>query len=112
MENEEKQQLQQKARHTMAHVLAGAVKSIFKDVKFGIGPAIENGFYYDFDMEHNLTPEDFDKIESKMREIISQNLDMTKKVISKQEALDMFKDQPYKVELINDLPSEDENATD
>lgn len=108
MENEEKQQLQQKARHTMAHVLAGAVKSIFKDVKFGIGPAIENGFYYDFDMEHNLTPEDFDKIESKMREIISQNLDMTKKVISKQEALDMFKDQPYKVELINDLPSDSE----
>ncbi len=108
MENEEKQQLQQKVRHTMAHVLAGAVKSIFKDVKFGIGPAIENGFYYDFDMEHNLTPEDFDKIESKMREIISQNLDMTKKVISKQEALDMFKDQPYKVELINDLPSDSE----
>ena len=59
-------------------------------------------------MEHNLTPEDFDKIESKMREIISQNLDMTKKVISKQEALDMFKDQPYKVELINDLPSDSE----
>lgn len=108
MENEEKQQLQQKARHTMSHVLAGAVKSIFKDVKFGIGPAIENGFYYDFDMEHNLTPEDFDKIESKMREIISQNLDMTKKVISKQEALDMFKGQPYKVELINDLPSDSE----
>ena len=108
MENEEKQQLQQKARHTMAHVLAGAVKSIFKDVKFGIGPAIENGFYYDFDMEHNLTPEDFDKIESKMREIISQNLDMTKKDISRQEALDMFKDQPYKVELINDLPSDSE----
>ena len=108
MENEEQQQLQQTARHTMAHVLAGAVKSIFKDVKFGIGPAIENGFYYDFDMEHNLTPEDFDKIESKMREIISQNLDMTKKVISKQEALDMFKDQPYKVELIKDLPSDSE----
>ncbi len=104
MENKEKEQLLYKSRHTMAHVLAAAVKSIFgDDVKFGIGPAIDNGFYYDFDMEHNLTPEDFGKIEDKMREIISQNLDMTKTVLSKEKALEMFKDQPYKVELINDL---------
>ncbi len=104
MENKEKEQLLYKSRHTMAHVLAAAVKSIFgDDVKFGIGPAIDNGFYYDFDMEHNLTPEDFGKIEDKMREIISQNLDMTKTVLSRTEALEMFKDQPYKVELINDL---------
>ena len=104
MENKEKEQLLYKSRHTMAHVLAAAVKSIFGgDVKFGIGPAIDNGFYYDFDMEHNLTPEDFGKIEDKMREIISQNLDMTKTVLSKEKALEMFKDQPYKVELINDL---------
>ena len=104
MENKEKEQLLYKSRHTMAHVLAAAVKSIFgDDVKFGIGPAIDNGFYYDFDMEHNLTPEDFEKIEDKMREIISQNLDMTKTVLSKEKALEMFKDQPYKVELINDL---------
>lgn len=104
MENKEKEQLLYKSRHTMAHVLAAAVKSIFGgDVKFGIGPAIDNGFYYDFDMEHNLTPEDFEKIEDKMHEIISQNLDMTKTVLSKEKALEMFKDQPYKVELINDL---------
>ena len=104
MENKEKEQLLYKSRHTMAHVLAAAVKSIFgDDVKFGIGPAIDNGFYYDFDMEHNLTPEDFGKIEDKMREIISQNLDMTKIILSKEKALEMFKDQPYKVELINDL---------
>ena len=104
MENKEKEQLLYKSRHTMAHVLAAAVKSIFgDDVKFGIGPAIDNGFYYDFDMEHNLTPEDFEKIEDKMREIISQNLDMTKTVLSKERALEMFKEQPYKVELINDL---------
>ena len=102
---DEKQELELKMRHTMAHVLAGAIKQIYGDeVKFGIGPAIENGFYYDFDLDKSILPDDFTKIEEKMKEIISQNLDMTKKVISKKEALDMFKNQPYKVELINDLP--------
>lgn len=107
----EQQDLLLKARHTMAHVLAGAVKSIFKDVKFGIGPAIDNGFYYDFDMDHVITEEDFEKIEQKMREIISQNLDMTKAVLTKEEALEKFEDQPYKVELINDLPQGSEIST-
>lgn len=107
--DKEKEELQHKARHTASHVLAGAIKSLFgEDVKFGIGPAIEDGFYYDFDMEESLTPEDFEKIETKMHEIINQNLDMTKEVISKQEALEMFKNQPYKVELINDLPENEE----
>ncbi len=101
--------LQQMSRHTMSHVLAGAIKSLFgNDVKFGIGPAIENGFYYDFDMEKNLTPEDFDAIEQKMHEIVNQNLDMVKEVVSKEKALEMFKDQPYKIELINDLPEDAE----
>ena len=59
-------------RHTMAHVLAAAIKEIYGNVKFGIGPAIDNGFYYDFDMEHNLSTEDFGKIEEKMKEIIHQ----------------------------------------
>ena len=107
----EQRDLLLKARHTMAHVLAGAVKSIFKDVKFGIGPAIDNGFYYDFDMDHVITEEDFEKIEQKMREIISQNLDMTKAVLTKEEALEKFEDQPYKVELINDLPQGSEIST-
>ncbi len=107
--DKEKEELQHKARHTASHVLAGAIKSLFgEDVKFGIGPAIEDGFYYDFDMEESLTPEDFEKIETKMHEIINQNLDMTKQVISKQKALEMFKNQPYKVELINDLPENEE----
>ena len=106
---DEKQELELKMRHTMAHVLAGAIKQIYGDeVKFGIGPAIENGFYYDFDLDKSILPDDFTKIEEKMKEIISQNLDMTKKVISKKEALDMFKNQPYKVELINDLPENEE----
>lgn len=109
MEQQEKLELQNKARHTMSHVLAGAIKSLYgEDVKFGIGPAIDNGFYYDFDMDKNLTPEDFDAIENKMREIINQNLDMTKQVVSKNQALEMFKSQPYKVELIKELPEDSE----
>ena len=95
-------------RHTMAHVLAGAIKEIFGNVKFGIGPAIDTGFYYDFDMEHNLSPDDFEKIEQKMREIINQNLDMTKEVISKEKALELFKDEPYKLELISEMPEDEE----
>ena len=108
---EDKQKLEEKkiremtARHTMSHVLAGAIKSLFgNDVKFGIGPAIDNGFYYDFDMEHSLSQDDFDKIEAKMHEIIEQNLDIVREEISKEQALKMFSNQPYKVELINDLP--------
>ena len=104
MNEQEKQERQNIMRHTMSHVLAAAVKSLFGDVKFAIGPAIDNGFYYDFDLEKNLTPEDFDAIENKMKEIIAKNVDMTKQVISKQQALDMFADQPYKVELIQELP--------
>lgn len=102
---EEKKVREMTARHTMSHVLAGAIKSIFgDDVKFGIGPAIENGFYYDFDMEHSLSQDDFEKIEEKMHEIVEQNLDMVREEISKEQALKMFANQPYKVELINDLP--------
>ena len=95
-------------RHTMAHVLAGAIKELFGNVKFGIGPAIDTGFYYDFDMEHSLTPEDFESIEKKMQEIINQNLDMVKEVVSKQKALELFKDEPYKLELINEMPEGEE----
>ena len=105
---EEKKVREMTARHTMSHVLAGAIKSIFgDDVKFGIGPAIENGFYYDFDMEHSLSQDDFEKIEEKMHEIVEQNLDMVREEISKEQALKMFANQPYKVELINDLPEDE-----
>ena len=108
MENEkelEKKEMEMKQRHTMSHVLAAAVKELFDEkIEFGIGPAIDNGFYYDFDMEHAINQEDFEKIEAKMREIIEQNLDMTRQELSKEQALEMFKDQKYKLELINDLP--------
>ncbi len=102
---EEKKQREMVCRHTMSHVLAGAIKQIYGDnVKFGIGPAIENGFYYDFDMDKSISQDDFARIEEKMHEIIEQNLDMVREEISKKDALKMFADQPYKVELINDLP--------
>ena len=95
-------------RHTMAHVMAAAIKEMYGNVKFGIGPAIDTGFYYDFDMEDNIAPEDFAKIEDKMNEIVRQNLDMTKEIISKEQALEMFKDEPYKLELINEMPEGEE----
>lgn len=104
---EEKKQKEMTARHTMSHVLVGAIKSIFGDVKFGIGPAIEDGFYYDFDMEHALNEEDFDAIDKKMRELVEQNLDMVREEVSREKALMMFSDQPYKVELIKDLPEDE-----
>lgn len=99
----EENELQQVARHTMSHVLAAAIKSIYGNVKFGIGPSIDNGFYYDFDLEKSITPDDFEKIEAKMQEIINSNLDMVREEISKEEALKLFADQPYKLELINEL---------
>lgn len=100
----EKENKQQMYRHSMSHILAKAIKSLWGDVKFAIGPAIDNGFYYDIDMEHSITPEDFGKIEDKMREIINNNEDFVRFELSKEEALEKFKDNPYKVELINDLP--------
>lgn len=94
----------QKMRHTMSHVLAGAIKALFgEDVKFGIGPAIDTGFYYDFDMQKSLTPDDFAKIENKMHEIVNKKLPMTKEVVSREKALKMFEGQPYKQELIREL---------
>lgn len=90
-------------RHSSAHVMAQAVLELFPDGKYTIGPAIEDGFYYDFDLPRNLTPEDLEKIERRMKEIIRQNHAFKKKVITAEEARQIFKEQPYKLELINDL---------
>ncbi len=102
-ELEEKQQMY---RHSMSHVLAKAIKELFgKDnVKLAIGPAIDNGFYYDFDIDKSITDDDFASIEAKMKEIIERNEDFKRVEVSKEKALEMFKDEPYKVELIQDLP--------
>ncbi|MCJ7623544.1 MAG: threonine--tRNA ligase, partial [Anaerolineaceae bacterium] len=90
-------------RHSTAHVMAQAVLEKFPDGKIAIGPPIEDGFYYDFDLPRPLTPEDLDEIEARMREIISEKHPFEKKVISADEAKDLFKDQPYKIELIEGL---------
>ncbi len=90
--------------HSTAHLLAQAVLSLFKDAKLGIGPAIEDGFYYDIDFgSYVLKEEDLAKIEAKMKELSKENSYIVRKEVSKEEALEMFKDNPYKVELINEL---------
>jgi threonyl-tRNA synthetase len=94
-------------KHSLAHILASAVKSPYKDVKFGIGPAIENGFYYD--MEIDLKDGDLKKIEDKMKEIIKSDIPFEQKIITKDEAREIFKDQPYKLELIDEI--EEENVS-
>jgi threonyl-tRNA synthetase len=97
-----------KIRHSTAHIMAEAVLRIFPDAKIAIGPSIENGFYYDFDLPRALKPEDLEGIEEKMRENITEKHDFVKKVVTKSEALKVFKDQPFKIELINDLPEDEE----
>ncbi|MBR1760520.1 MAG: threonine--tRNA ligase [Schwartzia sp.] len=96
-------------RHTASHIMAQAIQHLYGDkVKFAIGPAIENGFYYDIDMEKRLTDEDLRDIEKEMERIVKQNLPMVRKEISRADALKLFeeKGQGYKVELINDLPTD------
>lgn len=106
---EELNEMLQMKRHSMAHVLAKALKQIYGDaLKLTIGPAIDNGFYYDIDMEKSIVPEDFKQIEKKMDEILRKNEDFTRKVVSKEEALEVFKDNQYKVELISELPENEE----
>ncbi len=106
MADEKKDELLHQMRHSLAHVMAQAVSELFPGVKFGIGPAIENGFYYDFDLEHHFTPEDLPKIEKKMKHIIGQAQKFERVELPRAEALKHFADkgENYKVELINDLP--------
>ena len=95
-------------RHSTAHVMAHAVKLLFPDVKIAIGPAIEDGFYYDFDRSEPFTPEDLQKIESKMKEIIKKNASFVRRIVRKTDALTLFtqRGEIYKVELINSIPDE------
>ena len=94
--------------HTSSHIMAQAVKRLFPDVKFAIGPAIDDGFYYDFDVESPFTDEDKAKIEEEMKKIIKENIAIEKFSLPKKEALELMKDQPYKQELIEDLPEGEE----
>jgi threonyl-tRNA synthetase len=90
-------------RHSAAHVMAQAVVEAFPEAKYTIGPPIEDGFYYDFELPRSLTPEDLADIEKRMRKIISGNHAFVRKAVSAQEARQIFKDQPYKLELIEGL---------
>ena len=103
----EKEQLQI-YRHSLSHVLAKAVCSLYKDVKVAIGPSIDNGFYYDFDIPESIKIEDFSKIEQKMREIINKNEEFKRVVLTKQEAQKKFANEPYKLDLIEHLPANEE----
>ncbi len=97
-------------RHTAAHVMAEAVQSIYPEAKVTIGPVIEDGFYYDFDFPRGFTPEDLEKIEERMKEIVKVDSPMLRKTVSRQQAIDTFEriGESYKVEIINELPEDEE----
>ena len=95
--------------HTSSHVMAAAIKELWPETKFAIGPAIADGFYYDMDLVHRFTPEDLEKIEKKMKEIAKEDIKLERVEISRDEAIKLFKEegQDYKVELIEDLPADE-----
>ncbi len=106
MAAEEKEARLEKMRHSAAHVMAEAVQSLFPGTKFGIGPAIEDGFYYDFELPRALVPDDIPIIEAKMKEIIAADSVFVREEMDKAKALQFFSSQPYKLELIEELPDE------
>ncbi|MBL7165262.1 MAG: threonine--tRNA ligase [Dehalococcoidales bacterium] len=93
-------------RHSTAHIMAEAVQSMFPEARFGIGPTIEDGFYYDFDLPRTLTPEDLPVIEARMKDIVAADEVFTMEEVTKESARELFADQPYKLELIDELPEE------
>lgn len=106
--NWEDEQVRHTYRHTASHIMAQAIQHLWPDTKFAIGPAIENGFYYDMESEHKFVEEDFLKIQKEMKKIVQQNLKLERSEVSREEALKFFKErnQDYKVELIQDLPED------
>lgn len=95
-------------RHSTAHLMAQAIKRLYPDAKLGIGPVIEDGFYYDIDLPERLTPEDLPKIEQEMNRIVKENLPIKREVVSREEAVRLYEEinDPYKLELIRDLPED------
>lgn len=106
MEKSEKNEKLHMARHSLAHILAKALMELYPSTKLTIGPAIDDGFYYDVDLDEQLTPDHFDAIEKKMREILNKGESFERKEVSKDEALKLFKDNEYKTEIINELPAD------
>ncbi|HDA7999706.1 TPA: threonine--tRNA ligase [Staphylococcus aureus] len=97
-------------RHSTAHLMAHAIKRLYGNVKFGVGPVIEGGFYYDFDIDQNISSDDFEQIEKTMKQIVNENMKIERKVVSRDEAKELFSNDEYKLELIDSIP-EDENVT-
>ncbi|HCZ1199643.1 TPA: threonine--tRNA ligase [Staphylococcus aureus] len=97
-------------RHSTAHLMAYAIKRLYGNVKFGVGPVIEGGFYYDFDIDQNISSDDFEQIEKTMKQIVNENMKIERKVVSRDEAKELFSNDEYKLELIDAIP-EDENVT-
>ncbi|EOD8675969.1 threonine--tRNA ligase [Staphylococcus aureus] len=97
-------------RHSTAHLMAHAIKRLYGNVKFGAGPVIEGGFYYDFDIDQNISSDDFEQIEKTMKQIVNENMKIERKVVSRDEAKELFSNDEYKLELIDAIP-EDENVT-
>ncbi|PZK41083.1 threonine--tRNA ligase [Staphylococcus aureus] len=97
-------------RHSTAHLMAHAIKRLYGNVKFGVGPVIEGGFYYDFDIDQNISSDDFEQIEKTMKKIVNENMKIERKVVSRDEAKELFSNDEYKLELIDAIP-EDENVT-
>lgn len=95
--------------HTTSHIMAQAVKRLFPKVKFAIGPSIDSGFYYDFDTDTPFSEEDKQKIEEEMKQIIKENLKIERFSLPRKEALELMKDEPYKKELIEELPERRRN---
>jgi threonyl-tRNA synthetase len=93
-------------RHSCSHIMAQAVRRLFPGVKLAIGPAIEDGFYYDFDYERSFTPEDLEKIEAEMKKIVQENYPFERFEVSKAQARAMLQDEPYKLELLEEIPEE------
>ncbi|HAR7284995.1 TPA: threonine--tRNA ligase [Staphylococcus aureus] len=97
-------------RHSTAHLMAHVIKRLYGNVKFGVGPVIEGGFYYDFDIDQNISSDDFEQIEKTMKQIVNENMKIERKVVSRDEAKELFSNDEYKLELIDAIP-EDENVT-
>ena len=97
-------------RHSTAHLMAQAIKRLYKNAKFGVGPVIEGGFYYDIDMEESLTPEDLPAIEKEMKKIVNENLEIHRIEVSRDEAISRFNEigDEYKLELIDAIPAEEQ----
>ena len=93
-------------RHSASHVMAQVVGELFPGTRFGIGPTIEDGFYYDFDLPRPLNPQDLPEIEKRMGEIIARDLPIVREEIDRETARQLFAQQPYKLELIEEIPEE------